>query len=241
MQVGHDGLAMTRSNNTRSNNSWRIRSRAAAGFCLLAALSWAAAPAARAEDSPSPPDAAAPANTTPPAATPPAQKAPDAPAAAPRGLFPVQPLPADKSGFLNQVSRWWDESKAKFDAQWKEAKQKFDDFSKKQDQATKDAIAASQEAMKNAAQATKDAAAAMVRLPNTRVIEIRDRCIKAANGSPDCETAATSACKSKGFETGKPLDIQTSQECPPAIILSGRSPAEGECQASTVVLRAVCQ
>jgi hypothetical protein len=223
---------------TRSNNSCRVCLMAAGGLCLLAALSWAAA---RADDSPPPPAAATPPAATPPVATPPAPKTPDPPATTPRGLFPIQPPPADKSGFLDGISRWWDESKAKFDAGLKEAKQKFDDFSKKQDQAAKDAVAASQEAMKNAAQATKDAATAMMRLPNTRVIEIRDRCVKAANGSPDCETAATNACKSKGFETGKPLDIQTSQECPPAIILSGRSPAEGECHASTVILRAVCQ
>ncbi len=139
------------------------------------------------------------------------------------------------------MGRWWNESIANFNAQMKDAKQKLEDFNKKQDQAAKDAAAATQEAMKNAMQATKDAATAMVKLPNTHVIEIRDRCQNAPNGAPDCQTAATNACHTKGFDIGKPLDIQTSQECPAAVILSGRSPTAGECPPRTMLLRAVCQ
>src|SRR5277367_1267103 len=84
---------------------------------LLAALSWPVAPVAFADDSPAPPDDAGAAAPIAP------QKTPDNPAPTPRGLFPAQPPPADKSGFLQEMGRWWDESKAKFDAEMKEAKQ----------------------------------------------------------------------------------------------------------------------
>ena len=43
------------------------------------------------------------------------------------------------------------------------------------------------------------------------------------------------------LETGQPLDISTSQECPARVMLSGRPPVEGECKDVTVILRAVCR
>jgi hypothetical protein len=95
--------------------------------------------------------------------------------------------------------------------------------------------------MKSAVDASKDAASAIVRLPNTRVVEVRERCETAPNGAPDCPAAAASACRAKGFNSGRPLDVRSSEACPPAIVLLGRTPVEGECPVETVVLRAVCQ
>jgi hypothetical protein len=175
-------------------------------------------------------DAQAPAGT---AAQPP-------PAAAP-GALPAQPPPADRPGFLNQLGVWWNDGFADFNAKMKAAKDKLDDFNKKQSEAAKEASTATEHALKDAAQATKDAATAVVKLPTTRVFEMHERCQKAGNGAPDCETTAANVCRAKGFDTGKPLDVSTAQECPARVMLSGRQPVEGECPDVTTLLRAICQ
>jgi hypothetical protein len=203
---------------------------AAPVWLLAVSLSAATAGIALADDSQTPPAAAAG------AAQPPAEKS-----APPATGLPPQPPAVDKRGFLNDFGRWWDESAANFNAKMKDARQKFDDMNKKQNDAAKEAAAATQDAMKNAAEATKNAATAVVRLPNTRVIEIRENCAAAANGAPDCQAAATKACRGKGFETGQALDVRTADKCPASLWISGQGPAEGQCPVETVVLRAVCQ
>ena len=162
------------------------------------------------------------------------------PAPAP-GSLPAQPSPANKPGFLHQLEVWWRDSFGDFDAKMKSAKDKLDDYNKQQNQAAKETSAATEQALKDAAQATKDAATAVVKLPITRVFEFHDRCQVAGNGAPDCQTTATNACRTKGFDSGQPLDISTSQECPARVMLSGRPPVEGECKDVTVILRAVCR
>jgi hypothetical protein len=157
------------------------------------------------------------------------------------GSFPAQPPPVEKRGLLNNFGRWWDQSFADFNAKLKAAREKIEDINTKQNESSKDAATAAKEAVKKAADAAKDAATAVVRLPNTRVLELGDRCEVAANGAPDCRAAATNACRKKGFDSGQPIDIRTSQECPPAVLFSGRPPAEGECPEETVILRAICQ
>ena len=192
-------------------------------WLLAASLSAAAAGIAIAGDGQAPAADTAAGNA--------AQQAPENPAPpAPGRSFPGQPPPVNKPGFLHELGRWWDD-----------ARSKFEDFKKKSDDVTKDAAAATQDAMKNAAEATKDAASAIVRLPNTRIIEVRERCQAAPNGAPDCQAAATNACRGKGFNFGKPVDVRSSENCPSAVLQSGRRPAEGECPVETVVLLAACQ
>jgi hypothetical protein len=163
-----------------------------------------------------------------------------APAPAP-GAFPAQPAEANKPGFLHQLEVWWNDSFGDFNAKMKSAKDKLDDYNKQQDKAAKETSAATAQALKDAAQVTKDAATAVVKLPITRVFEFHDRCQVAGNGAPDCQTTATASCRTKGFESGQPLDISTSQECPARVMLSGRPPVEGECKDVTFILRAVCR
>jgi hypothetical protein len=163
-----------------------------------------------------------------------------APAPAP-GSLPAQPSPANKPGFLHQLEVWWNDSFGDFNAKMKSAKDKLDDYNKQQNQAAKETSAATEQALKDAAQATKDAATAVVRLPTTRVFEFHDRCQVAGNGAPDCQTTAINSCRTKGFDSGQPLDISTSQECPARVMLSGRPPVEGECKDVTFILRAVCR
>jgi hypothetical protein len=157
------------------------------------------------------------------------------------GSLPAQASPANKPGFLHQLEVWWNDSFGDFNAKMKSAKDKLDDYNKQQNQAAKETSAATAQALKDAAQATKDAANAVVKLPITRVFEFHDRCQVAGNGAPDCQTTATASCRTKGFESGQPLDISTSQECPARVMLSGRPPVEGECKDVTVILRAVCR
>jgi len=198
-------------------------------------------------------------------AAPPANSAPAAPGApAPSGAadlappppvsassFPPQPPPV-KRGFLNDLGNWWDNSFSNLGTKIDEARGKFEDINKKSNAAAKNAAVATQEAVKNAATttrqavtsaatATKDAATAIVRLPATGVVEAHERCAVAPNGAPDCQLAAINACRAKGYAKGQPLDIRSSQICPPRVVLSGREPEEGECRDETVVLRALCQ
>lgn len=95
--------------------------------------------------------------------------------------------------------------------------------------------------MKNAVDVSKDAAGAVMRLPNTRLVEMRERCDKAPNGAPDCAAAAATGCRAKGFTGGKSLDVTTAENCPAPTVLSRQKPNEGECPVETVVTRAVCQ
>jgi hypothetical protein len=182
----------------------------------------AAAPAATPQPAP-----ASPAITAAPAPPPPAAAGPAAPSAPPSS--------ADANpGFFHEFGRWWNESVAKFGNNMKDAQKKLDDFNQGQRDAAK-------EAMKNAATATKDAATAIVRLPGTRAIEVHQACPKAPNGAPDCLEAAVNACRGKGFNTGKPLDVSSSEKCITTMWLSGQSQGECRVETETILARALCQ
>jgi hypothetical protein len=146
--------------------------------------------------------------------------------------FPQQPPSSYKPGFLHQLGVWWDQGIGDFNNKMKNAKDKFDDLGSSQP--AKDAATATQDALKNAADA-------VVRLPTTRMFELHDKCQMAANGAPDCPTAANNACRGKGFSTGKPMGISTSQVCSPQALLSGRTPGPADCHDETYILGVVCQ
>ena len=147
------------------------------------------------------------------------------------------PAPApEKRGFFDELSRWWNDSIADFNAKWKEQQTKLDDFNKKSAEAAKDAAAATQQAMKSAADA-------MVKSATSKVIETSEPCAIAGNGAADCASAAVNACKAKGFADGQPLDVRTAEKCNASLWLQGQGqrPANAECPVETVVLRAACQ
>jgi len=164
-----------------------------------------------------------------------------APAAA--ATAPPSPAPpaANKPGFLHELGSWWNGSIGYFSAKLNDARGTFEDLGKTSKEAAKGAATATQEAMKNAVDVGKDAAGVVVRLPNTRLVEMRERCDKAPNGAPDCAAAAANGCRAKGFTGGKSLDVMTAENCPVPTVLSRQKPAEGECPVETVVTRAVCQ
>jgi hypothetical protein len=194
----------------------------AIALALAVALSAAAVGTVAAEDS------------QPPAQSPAGPVAVQPAPASPLGnnSLPAQPPPAFKPGFLHELGLWWNQGFGDFSSKMKSAKDRLDDLN--QDQSTKDAAAATQDALKNAAQA-------VVHLPSTRMFELHELCRTAANGAPDCPAAANNACRGKGFDTGKPMGISTSQVCPSAVLMSGRTPVAGECRDETYILGVVCQ
>jgi hypothetical protein len=223
---------------------------AAAVWLLAATLCAAAAGIAAAEDGNAPPTAAnqpAPPAPAPPAAAPaaaaPAASAASAPpgASAPAAATATAPPTADRPGFLHQMREWWDKSISGLSAGMQDARSKVENLNQKSTEAVKNAATATQDAMKSTAEATKGAASTLLKLPNTRAIEIRERCAPAPNGAPDCQTAAANACRAKGFSGGQPLDVVTAEKCPPAAMLSAQNPGETECPAETVVSRVLCR
>jgi hypothetical protein len=133
----------------------------------------------------------------------------------PQAAAPAQPAPpptANKPGLIDALNKWFDKGAA-------ELKDSFQKSGK----------------------AAKDATEALTKLPGARVVEGRELCAIAANGSPDCVAAAEAVCKGKGFASGKSLETQQTQKCPARVWLSGRLPADGECPVETFVIRSVCQ
>ena len=136
---------------------------------------------------------------------------------------------------------WWDGSIAYFSAKLKDARGKVEDLGKTSNEAAKGAATATQEAVKNAVDVGKDAAGVVVRLPNTRLIEMRERCDKAPNGAPDCAPAVANGCRAKGFTGGKLLEVSSAITCPTPTALAQQKPEQVECPVETFVTRAVCQ
>lgn len=219
-----------------SNERMTPATRGCVGGALVA-LSLLACAAALAQSSEPPTSAGSAVPGTPQPAAP--QSAPQLalpPQSSPPSAAAPQ-APAEKRGFFDELSHWWNDSVADFNAKLKEQQSKLDDFNKKSAEAAKDAAAATQQAMKNAADA-------MVKSATSKVIEIHAPCAIAGNGAADCATAAVNACKSKGFSDGQPLDVRTAEKCNASLWLQGQGQqhsAAADCPIETVVLRAACQ
>lgn len=208
---------------------------ALAAAAIVAAPAWAQNPGQNPSQNPGP--GAAQLQQPPTDRAPPQQAAP---AAQSSTLFPPQPPAANRSGFLDQVGRWVDDSASYLQSKLKAAAGGVADLNTKSTDAAKGAASATGDALKDAVSASKEAASAIVKLPATRVIEIHDRCARAPNGGSDCAGAATLACRTKGFASGSLLDVVTGHSCPNTA-LEGRLPNQGECAPETFVLRAICQ
>ena len=142
------------------------------------------------------------------------------------GLFPPPPLLPNLSpqpGLIETFGRWLDEGTTKFKSDMQSAQETFDKLGNQ----TFDAA--------------KDATGAVIGLPNARVVSARERCAPAQNGSPDCQAAADTLCRGKGFQGGKSLDTQSELKCAAKILLERRAPNEGECPTEIFVTRAMCQ
>lgn len=156
-----------------------------------------------------------------PAEPPPAAPLPAAP--------PAEAAPPKKQGFFDALEKWWDKSAADFKASVDKSQEDWRKLNERNEKAAKDAAAAA-----------KEAADAFSKLSNTRIVEGREICTIAPNGSPDCNRAAEKICKAKGFALGKSADIQTNRKCSARAWLSG-SPSESACTTETIVVKAACQ
>lgn len=139
-----------------------------------------------------------------------------------------QPAPAEP-GVLESIARW-------LDRQGENISSTFQDAGKGAANFGREAGVAAQSTVEGA----KDAAGAVVRIPAARVITGHEVCAAAANGAPDCVSAATAMCKARGFESGKSADMTTAEVCPAQVYLSGRNTGPG-CHTETFVSRALCQ
>jgi len=128
-----------------------------------------------------------------------------------------------RPGFVDSVGRWFEDGTTKLKSDLQGAQQSLDQLA---DQ-TRDAA--------------KEATGAVMELPNARVVPVRERCVVAANGGPDCQAAAMTACRGKGFGTGKSLDTQSEQKCSARVLLKVRPPSDADCSTETFVTRALCQ
>lgn len=169
-----------------------------------------------------------------------AQQAPLAPAGQPPPPVQVQPealppapaaeaAPPKKEGFFDALEKWWDKSAADFKASLDKSQEDWRKLNERNEKAARDAAAAA-----------KEAAEAFSKLSGTRIVEGRELCTIAPNGSPDCNAAAEKICKAKGFSLGKSADIQTNRKCSARAWLSG-NPSDSACTMETVVIKAACQ
>lgn len=156
-------------------------------------------------------------------------------------VVPPQPQPAGRPGFLHQLKVWWDDSAWFFDQGIKGTRGAFDNLGQKSGDTAKNAASIAEDAMKKTLDVGKDAATAIEKLPNTRVMTLRELCEKAPNGAPDCEAAAAKGCRNRGFSGGHPLDVRSAENCDLAALRAGKSPGRNECPVDTVVTRAICQ
>lgn len=225
----------------------RDRGRLGAALGAMTLLAMASFPAWAQVVAPPPETGAGPAQAAP------IQQAPPAPQAGPASASPAQPHAEEKPGFIAELGRWWDDARGKLGALPPPPALPAPPallpppgllpppaLPAPPNEAAKDAANATQNAVRNVAEATKDAMGAIARIPATRVMEVRALCPLAPNGAPDCRQGATNACRAKGFTSGDPVNVRSSENCPPAVLMSGRQPAAGECPTETVVLAAAC-
>jgi len=142
---------------------------------------------------------------------------------------PSSEQPKEESGFFTAVGRWFSQQSANVNSTFKDARQKVEGLGQ-------DAGAAA----KSTVEGAKDAAGAVARIPNVRTVSGHEKCQLAPNGAPDCVAAANAICKTKGFDSGRSLDMTTAEICPPKVWMAGRSTGP-ECRIETFVSRAVCQ
>jgi len=132
---------------------------------------------------------------------------------------PAAPPPRYQPGFLDALGRFLGNSKEAIDSQ----------------------VRSTQETLGTIGNQAKDAAGSVAAIPGTRVITGRHLCPVAPNGAPDCNQGVEALCRTRGFQTGRTLDVTSAQRCPARVYIEARAPKEGECRMETFVTRAVCQ
>jgi hypothetical protein len=138
------------------------------------------------------------------------------------------PEPAP-TGFFATIGRWFNQTTENFHAGISGMRTGFQHFGHEAGLAAKTTV-----------DTAKDAAESVGHLSTARVIAGHEKCRNAPNGAPDCVAAADAICKTKGFKSGKSVDMTTAEVCPAQVYLSGQSSGPG-CHTVTFVSRALCQ
>ncbi len=142
---------------------------------------------------------------------------------------PNAPPQAEHRNFFDSLFHWFGQQAVNFNSNLKNAGAQMQNFGREAGIVAKTTI-----------DAAKDAADAVARIPNARTISVHEKCAVAPNGAPDCMAVAMNACKAKGFESGKSVDMTTAEICPPKVLLTGRNSGPG-CHDETFVSRVLCQ
>lgn len=155
------------------------------------------------------------------------QTAPTPPAAVPPP--PAAAAPPARPGFIDVVGQMIEQSVAKMGTT-------FGKMNESTTQGASDAASA-------AAAATKKAADGLVALPMSRMIVGREVCGVARNGAPDCDGAVAKICRANGLATGRSMDVETVEVCPPATLLARRygQPEPEPCKLENTVTKVLCQ
>jgi len=159
---------------------------------------------------------------------------------------PMQ-LKSEPRGLFDAIGRWFDEGTAGFRSHVAGARTSFDEFNQRAEETRKNigdtATTMSRNAVGagvTAADATRDAVGAVAKLPMSRIVQGRERCVTAPNGAPDCLAAAETLCRKQGFATGKSVDFTSAESCPVKAWL-GDKQSDGECRTVTFISKAMCQ
>lgn len=178
-----------------------------------------------------------------------AQEAVTQPAPQEQNAQPPAPmqLKSEPRGLFDAIGRWFDEGSAGFRSHVAGARTSFDEFNQRAEETRKNigdtATTMSRNAVGagvTAADATRDAVGAVAKLPMSRIVQGRERCVTAPNGAPDCLAAAETLCRKQGFATGKSVDFTSAESCPVKAWL-GDKQSDGECRTVTFISKAMCQ
>jgi len=205
----------------------------AVAFASLASLAWSqsSAPMPPADPpavitaplNPLPAQAPPPSQAQPPQAGPPPQQAAQPPQGPSAPALPRLPTPAETIG---NIGRFLDRSISDVGAGIRGAG---------------DAVGGAGTTAGEIAKGVGDAAGNVARLPLSSTVSGWQACPSAPNGAPDCEAASIALCRTKGFRSGKSVDITSAQKCPAVVWLEKRQPKEGECKDEAFVSKALCQ
>ena len=135
------------------------------------------------------------------------------------------PAPGYQPGFLSEVGRWFDG----LGSGLRGAQSGVENIGHQAGVAARSTV-----------EDAKSAAGAVTGISNTRLVKGHEVCAIAPNGAPDCVVAANAICKSKGFASGKSVDMTTAEVCPAKVYLAGRN-SGADCHTETFVSRALCQ
>jgi hypothetical protein len=136
---------------------------------------------------------------------------------------------AEEPGFFGSIIQWFDRQTSHVGSSLKGAGSQVENFGHEAGIAAKTTV-----------EGAKNMGDAVVQIPSARVMRGHERCQTAPNGAPDCEIAANAICKTKGFKSGKSVDMTSAEICPAQVYLSGRSSGPG-CHTETFVSSALCQ